>query len=216
MAGEPTELLPPLKARGKPLFKYLTVDVVDQLCDAMAFCYFEKKAMSYIGYHPDTLMKWKRIAREYRAELEDEEREPNRRDRRYPALYLLYRIDRSRFELRGRLFRTSYAGALGQSAEFLMEDGKLVLGKDGNPVKVRSEVKPDPHEARMLLGILDRDFAPRSKSELQLVGEEDDEGRPTELTINVVRSRPDPRDSQNGEDETNGEDASNGETNGED
>lgn len=195
----PWELEPPLPTpvnrKRKKSYRSLDLPVIDALCDAMDRCYFESKAVEELGFHKDALMKWKRAGRDYRDECIDKDVEPDRRDPRYLDLYLLYRVTRKKAELRGPLWTAAYMSAIGRPARFMTDDkGSLERDEKGQPIKLSSEVKPNPKIALKMLAIADSHYADKSRLILtgQIDDEEDDGDRPTDFKIEVVRSRPEP------------------------
>lgn len=192
---------PPLKSKKKQLFKLLNMGFIDRYCAALRACFFEKKAMSYLGHSPDTLMEWKRAGREYREELEERGRAPDRKDPRYIALFLLYRIERVKFEIKARHFENVEECAFGIDGEIATgTDGEVIRDGQGRPVMLRTPVPRDWKASKYILSVLDRDYAERLKQELQVTGPEDDEGTPTKLEVEIVPSRPDPEEVKSGTD----------------
>ncbi len=175
----PPELPRPHKLRTrdgkKRTRRRLTVEIIDRLCRAVDALPFERKAAEACGISWHTLMGWKRTGRAYQQYLDDNNRPMDQRHPDYICLYLVAQIERVKAKKKARL--------LGE------------IEKD-----------PDWRAKRYMLSIMDRDFAERRRQDWGLdLGDdiepdEDESRQATELRISVIRSRPEPED-------TNGVDA---------
>lgn len=196
-----TESVPaPLKPEGEPMFRILDRPFVDRFIEIFReIGCFEKKALRAMGHHGDTISRWKRVAREYQHELDETGADADRRDPRYPALYLLRRIEQARLEEKGILWASAKEQALGRAPKFkLDEQGEIQLDGTGRPIVLEEPLAPNFQATKYLLGVMDRDYAPRTRHTVGFGGDasEDEEGIPTALEVHVVDSRPDPDPSE--------------------
>ena len=151
---------------------------------------FDTKAITYLGHSRGVLQDWKREGRKYREELEKTGAEPDVKDPRYKFLYVVLRLEREQYEFKARHVQSIQQAGLGRDAEYLTdENGKLVLDKEGHPIKIRDSMRPNYRASKYILGVVDRDFAPRTRHDFQ---QEDEDGKPTDFVITVKESRPAP------------------------